>query len=176
MFASKWSFGFYLEVITLKFVFWISQLLCIHLSVWKRYKAFVLLNKHYFYFLFKKVFEQIFWHGDNNFTAGFSLCFLISFRGRHGWKLHRSVYDYFASPKKTAGQFRKSGVGSDNGVRTQKCPTVRDRWIVQSPIGNGECYVSRLYSESLPQIEGGRNFRTGPNEMDFLSKQQRQCT
>lgn len=61
----------------------------------------------------------MFWHGDNNLTAGFSLCFLISFRERHGWKLYRSVYDYFASPKKTAGRFRKSSVGSDNGVRTQ---------------------------------------------------------
>lgn len=44
------------------------------------------------------------------------------FRGRYGYKLHRSAYDYFASPKKTAGQFRKSGVGPD-----AECLTTRDR-------------------------------------------------
>lgn len=57
------------------FVFWSSQVLFISLSVYEGYRALVLLNKPFCNL--KKVFQQIFLHGNNNCTVGIALSFLI---------------------------------------------------------------------------------------------------
>lgn len=57
------------------FVFWSSQVLFISLSVYEGYRALVLLNKPFCNL--KKVFQQIFLHGNNNCTVGNALSFLI---------------------------------------------------------------------------------------------------